>query len=161
MTWFSPKPAVNTMASTPFMAAANAPIYFTIWYTSISCAKTALGLPSTTACATSRASLDTPETPSKPDFLFKILSISFGVKFSFSIIKVTTEGSSVPERVPIIKPSNGVNPIVVSKTRPSCTAVMEEPLPKWQVISFNLSIGFPIISAQRWLTYLWEVPWKP
>ena len=51
-------------------------------------------------------------------------------------MNVTTEGSSVPVRVPIIKPSSGVRPMLVSMTLPSLIAVIEEPLPIWQVMTF-------------------------
>lgn len=64
-----------------------------------------------------------------------------------------------PERVPIMKPSSGVRPMVVSITRPSLTAAMEEPLPKWQVmIRVPSPSGLPKSSQQRALTYRWEVP---
>lgn len=53
-----------------------------------------------------------------PDCLLRMVSISSGVRPSFFIIKVTTEGSTPPERVPIIKPSNGVKPMEVSTTLP-------------------------------------------
>ena len=88
-----------------------------------------------------------PETPKRPDFLLSRSDISAAVKPSFSAIKVTTEGSSEPERVPIIKPPSGVSPIVVSITLPPSIAVIDEPLPMWQVIIFKSSIGLPIISA--------------
>ena len=47
-------------------------------------------------------------------------------------------GSMSPERVPITRPSSGVKPIEVSTERPFSTAVMEAPLPRWQVIRFVL-----------------------
>ena len=40
-------------------------------------------------------------------------------------------------------------------------AVMEEPLPRWQEMSFSSSRGLSRISAARLVTYLWLVPWKP
>ena len=46
-----------------------------------------------------------------------------------------------PERVPIMIPSSGVKPIVVSMLLPPLTAASEQPLPRWQVISFSSSIG--------------------
>ena len=54
--------------------------------------------------------------PSIPDFLLSSSSIWDGLRCSFSIRKVTAEGSTAPERVPIIKPSSGVRPMVVSMT---------------------------------------------
>ena len=39
-----------------------------------------------------------------------------------------------PLRVPIIKPSSGVRPMLVSTLLPSLMAVMEPPLPMWQVM---------------------------
>ncbi len=59
--------------------------------------------------------------------------------FSFSAMKVTTEGSRVPLRVLIMNPSRGVRPMLVSITLPSLMAVMEEPLPRWQVMSLSPS----------------------
>ena len=43
-------------------------------------------------------------------------------------------GSIEPQRVPIIRPSSGVKPMVVSTHFPSRTAAMEAPLPRWQMI---------------------------
>ena len=68
------------------------------------------------------------------------------------MINVTMEGSSEPLRVPIMKPSSGVRPIVVSMTLPSRMAAMEEPLPMWQVIMFMSSRGWCMRWAQCLLT---------
>ena len=94
-------------------------------------------MPSFAAFVTSRSSLDTPDIPKRPDFLLSRSLICDGVSFSFSARNVTTEGSSVPVRVPIINPSRGVSPMLVSMTLPPSTAAMEEPLPKWQVMIFS------------------------
>ena len=45
-----------------------------------------------------------------------------------------TPGSIEPLRVPIIRPSSGVKPMVVSTLFPSRTAASEAPLPRWQMI---------------------------
>ena len=95
-------------------------------------------------------SLDTPERPKRPDFLFKMSTISLtSVMFNLFIKNATNEASISPERVPIVTPANGVNPIEVSTDLPPSTAVIEAPLPKWQVMIFNSSIGLPNISAAR------------
>ena len=47
-----------------------------------------------------------------------------------SIKNGTIAGSISPVRVPMIKPDNGVKPIVVSMERPPLIADTEEPLPK-------------------------------
>ena len=52
-------------------------------------------------------------------------------------------GSMSPERVPIIRPSSGVRPMVVSTDCPSRIAAMEAPLPRWQVIKLVWSMGSP------------------
>ena len=44
-------------------------------------------------------------------------------------------GSMEPERVPIMMPSSGVNPMLVSTLLPSATAVTDAPFPRWQTIS--------------------------
>ena len=49
----------------------------------------------------------------------------------------------------------------VSTLLPPSTAVMEEPLPRWQEMSFSSWMGLPSMAAARAVTYLWEVPWKP
>ena len=66
-----------------------------------------------------------------------------------------------PARVPMGRPARGVKPMEVSTLLPPSTAVTEEPLPRWQEMSFRLSMGLPSISAAREATYLWLVPWKP
>ena len=62
------------------------------------------------------------------------------------------DGSREPQRVPIMKPSSGVRPMLVSMTLPWRMAAIEEPLPMWQVIIFKVSSGRPISSAHLWLT---------
>ncbi len=53
-------------------------------------------------------------------------------------------GSMEPERVPIMMPSSGVRPIVVSKHFPPLIAEIEEPLPRWQVTILSVfSSYFP------------------
>ena len=59
------------------------------------------------------------------------------------------------------RPARGVKPMEVSTLLPPATAAMDEPLPRWQEMSFKDSMGLPSISAARWVTYLWLVPWKP
>ena len=49
----------------------------------------------------------------------------------------------------------------VSTLLPPSMAVTEEPLPRWQEMSFSSSAGLPSMAAARWETYLWLVPWKP
>ena len=44
-------------------------------------------------------------------------------------------GSTEPERVPIIMPSSGVKPMLVSTLLPFSTAVTDAPFPRWQTIS--------------------------
>ena len=52
-----------------------------------------------------------------------------------------------PERLPITKPSNGVNPIVVSTHLPFLIAAKLAPFPKWQEIIFISSGFFPNVFA--------------
>ena len=63
-----------------------------------------------------------------------------------------------PQRVSITMPANGVIPIDVSMHLPSLTAVIEAPLPMWQVIIFDFS---PTISAAFCATNLCDVPCAP
>ena len=58
-------------------------------------------------------------------------------------------GSIAPQRVPIIKPSSGVRPIDVSTAMPWSIALIEQPLPRWQVISLRSSIGSSRNAAAR------------
>ncbi len=59
-----------------------------------------------------------PETPSRPDFLLSRSATSFAVIFSCKIRYKITPGSIDPERVPIIRPSSVVKPIVVATLLP-------------------------------------------
>ena len=67
-------------------------------------------------------------------------------------------GSISPVRVPIITPPSGVNPIEVSTDFPPLTAVIEAPLPIWQVINFKSSRGRPKSFAASPATNWWLVP---
>ena len=53
---------------------------------------------------------------------------------SLPIIVGTIAGSIEPQRVPMMIPSSGVRPRVVSRHLPSLTAEIEEPLPRWQMM---------------------------
>jgi hypothetical protein len=57
----------------------------------------------------------------------------------------TTDGSTSPDRVPITSPSSGVKPIEVSTERPPSIAVIEHPLPRWQVMMRTSSLGRSLI----------------
>ena len=70
----------------------------------------------------------------------------------------TILGSILPHLVPIVRPSNGVNPIEVSIDLPFTIAVMELPLPMWQVIILELLISKPANAAPFSATKLCEVP---
>ena len=62
--------------------------------------------------------------------------------FNLFIKNATNEASISPERVPIVTPANGVNPIEVSTDLPPSTAVIEAPLPKWQVMILILRLVY-------------------
>ncbi len=96
---------------------------------------------------------------STPDFLLSIFRASSGVMLYLFMTNCTTAGSRSPERVPMGTPARGVRPMEVSWHLPSFTADREEPLPRWQLMSF-MSLR-PMSSMARLVTYLWEVPWKP
>jgi len=51
--------------------------------------------------------------------------------------------------------------MLVSTLLPCRTAVMLEPLPRWQVMIFKASMGCRQNLAASWATYLWLIPWNP
>ena len=94
--------------------------------------------------------------------LFLLSGVGLGVghdgdNFDFEIIPrmglnvgVGLVGVLTPAlRVPIIKPSSGVKPTVVSTHWPPRTAEAEQPWPRWQITRRNSSTGRPSISAAR------------
>ena len=102
-----------------------------------------------------------PHTPARPDFLFIKVSISAGVRLSFSMMKGTMAGSMDPQRVPMTRPSSGVRPMLVSRHLPFFTQLMDEPLPRCMVMELSSLRGLPRYLAVALAMYLWEVPWKP
>ena len=104
-------------------------------------------LPFSPAAERSRKSELSSETPKTPDSLLRILFILSISIFSLFIINCKIAGSISPLRVPIGTPARGVKPIVVSTDLPFLTAVIEEPLPRWQVIIFKSSGFLPSIAA--------------
>ena len=114
------------------------PIYFLTFKTNISNASLAFSSPSSIFCSITRISL-LPPIARRPDFLFIILSTSSPLKFAFFIKNGIMAGSMLPQRVPIIRPSSGVSPIVVSMHLPSLIAAMLAPLPRCRVMQLNLS----------------------
>ena len=73
----------------------------------------------------------------------------------------TMAGSTEPLRVPIITPSSGVRPMVVSTLLPFRTAVHEQPLPRWAVTRAWSAAGSPASPSAWRATKRWLVPWKP
>ncbi|MBQ8352162.1 MAG: hypothetical protein IJY34_00040, partial [Clostridia bacterium] len=71
----------------------------------------------------------------------------------------TSMGFTPQDGVPMGTPSCGVKPIDVSTVFPFIVAVIEELLPRWQVMIFASFL--PSISAVFAATYLCDVPWKP
>ena len=55
----------------------------------------------------------------------------------------------MPERVPIMRPSSGVKPMVDIVALPPRTAASEALLPRWQVIMRRDCKSLPRISAAR------------
>ena len=70
-------------------------------------------------------------------------------------------GSRSPGRVPITRPSSGVNPMEVSIGRPPAIAEADAPFPRCRTIWLISSWRRPRTSATRWETNSWLVPWKP
>ena len=134
LSWFSPTPPVKRITSTPPIAAAYEPIYLRMRYSYMLSASVARGWPASTAAQISRMSEDTPETPCTPDFLLSRFDTPVASKPSFSMMKVTAPPSMSPLRVPIMRPSSGVRPMLVSTHLPSTTAEIDAPLPMWQVM---------------------------
>ena len=54
-----------------------------------------------------------------------------------------------PARVPMGTPARGPRPIVVSTHLPSTMAAREEPLPRWQEMSFSPLGSRPMTAAAR------------
>ena len=121
----------------------------------------ALRLPASYAASISRMSLDMPDRPSTPERLFIMALISEKLIPSFSPMNVMALASTLPQRVPITRPSRGEKPIDVSYDLPLRIAVTEPPLPMWHVMIFELLKSRPASCAPILATYLWLVPWKP
>ncbi len=51
-----------------------------------------------------------------------------------------------PQRVPMTSPASGVSPIEVSTETPSAMAAIEQPLPRWQVITRECEGARPLSS---------------
>src|SRR5659263_675323 len=93
----------------------------------------------------SRESDDIPVMPNKPLCLLKRIDADLVPIFSLSIMYETAPMSISPERVPIINPSSGVNPIDVSTDSPYLIAQTDAPLPRWQVITLTVLGSTPKI----------------
>ena len=75
-----------------------------------------------------------PESPASPDSCSSTRSRSSTVRWWRSR-PTSAPGSIEPARVAIGTPSSGAKPIVVSIERQICTAVTEQPPPRWQTIT--------------------------
>ncbi len=152
----APIPPVNTMASRRSSDADIAAIVIAARCANMSRAKAARSLPASAARSTIRRSLETPEMPRRPEASLSAASSSVATSVADvpaaprSRIKyVSTLGSIAPERVPIIVPSSGVNPIDVSTLSPPRTAVTEQPPPRCATIRSHAETGRSSICAAR------------
>ena len=84
-----------------------------------------------------------------------------GLMWSCSIRWIITAGSMLPARLGMMRPSDGVMPIVVSTERPWSMAHSEAPTPRWQEMISSSPRGRLTISAAFSETKRCEVPWKP
>ncbi len=97
------------------------------------------------------------------DFLMEHRHLWLRTPRQAAILRVRAEiikamGSTEPERVPIIKPSSGVNPMLVSTLLPFRTAVTDAPFPRWQTISRDEFSGTRNSSAARRVEYCTLMP---
>src|SRR5271165_219009 len=150
---FSPIPAVNTSASIPPRLAAIAPMPEARRCTKISNASFARSVPFFMADTISRISPEIPETPKSPERLFSNSSNCSPERFCCRIRYVRIPGSTEPLRVPIINPSSGVNPMVVSTLFPLRIAASEQPFPRWQLTRRSFANSFPSNRAARRAQY--------
>ena len=137
------------MAATPPITAMYWPMYFFTEFEYMSYASMARSSPFSEASRTLRRSLLMPEMPSRPDCLFIRSFMPAASSPSLSMMYGTMAGSMAPQRVPIMRPSSGVRPMDVSTATPWSMALMEHPLPRWHVMSFNSSSGSPKTAAAR------------
>ena len=63
--------------------------------------------------------------------------------------------------VPMIRPSRGVRPMLVSTHLPPMEADTLAPLPKWQTITFAFFGSSPPNLIASPDTNIWLVPWNP
>ena len=70
-------------------------------------------------------------------------------------------GSIEPGRVPIMRPSSGVKPIVVATGFPDAIAVAEHPFPRCRLTIRNPPGSRRSRSAARRAQSEWLIPWKP
>ena len=138
-----------------------APMYFFTLYANMSIANCARLFPSAANPFKSLISPVICDIPYNPDFLFSTVIISSIDKFSFFITNSNIAGSKSPDLVPIIKPSNGVNPIEVSTHTPPFIAAILEPFPKWHEIIFISSFFLPNFFAASSDINLCELPCAP
>ena len=135
-------------------------MYFFALRTCIASARLAFVSPSLTFWCISLISF-VPAIAIRPLFLFIIASISAGVYLVHSSKNVTIAGSISPLLVPIISPSSGVKPMLVSTHFPPFIAQTDAPEPICRLIAFSSFSSLPSSFAACLLTYSWLVPCAP
>src|SRR5574337_748664 len=153
----SPMPPVNTSASRPSSATHWAAIAAAARSANISSASRARG--SSLASSTRTSSL-MPDTPNKPERLPRISATSCALMPRCCCRYSSTPGSIAPQRVPIIRPSSGVNPMDVETLRRSRSAHTLAPWPRCATTVFAYGCGAEI-PGRTSATYSYERPWKP
>jgi len=126
---FSPMPPVKTTASSAGSQEAAAAIPAAARAANRSSASRAAASPRAAAASSSRTSPERPETPRSPASRSSAASTS-STGEPRRIIAVTIAGSSAPDRVPIMMPSFGVQPMDDHAERPPSTAVTDAPPPR-------------------------------
>src|ERR1022692_3829551 len=102
----------------------------------------------------------TPETPSRPDWRLTKFATSAADRFFPKSRCVRTPGHRSPERVPIMRPPFGTNPIVVSMLRPPRIAAMLAVLPKWAITIRPSAALAPDPAPSCCRRDSWDSPWK-
>jgi hypothetical protein len=98
------------------------------------------------------------ETPSRPERRLTRSSISSAPIRSVRIRCTRTPGSRSPDRVAIMTPDAGVNPIVVSTGRPPATAARLAPAPRCASTTRPAAASGPAIRVSSSIRNAYERP---
>lgn len=127
---FSPVPPIGAVTSAPSVTTIWRPVCFFVSCVYVSLTDLTLLLPSTTTALASLSSRREPSAPEVPSFLLEELLVSSKILPSFFVVWEATSKSVLPILIPVVSPSDKMEPVSMSVRLPCLATMVRRPFPE-------------------------------